>query len=379
MAQPTEQLKTLKSQRGGNRGFINSLVQKIRELTQSDEITENLKLRALSYREMLQQKSQVLNNIHTNTLELLSEEKDIVDEINNVSEFELLIQEQILLLDRWLSIDSVQNFFGAENPSHVAKCSPAKSHLKLPQIELETFDGNPLHWESFWDVFKSTIHDNNSIDDIVKFTYLRKSLTGKAADALKGLTLTSNNYRNACKILVDRFADPQVVISANIDQLLELSPVKSSKNIEHLRNLFDKIEIHTRNLELLDVNSEHYGPILISLIMNKLPEDLRLDISRKMKPGKWTLSDLLFEFKNELTAREMCSSVATKDCNDSPPSEDLEFTGTNLFVSGNKMKISCSYCGNSHTSKSCQIILLEIMEILHIVIEILITRMILVP
>ena len=40
MAQPTEQLKTLKSQRGGNRGFINSLVQKIRELTQSDEITE---------------------------------------------------------------------------------------------------------------------------------------------------------------------------------------------------------------------------------------------------------------------------------------------------------------------------------------------------
>ena len=111
MAQPTEQLKTLKSQRGGNRGFINSLVQKIRGLTQSDEITENLKLRALSYREMLQQKSQVLNNIHTNTLELLSEEKDIVDEINNVSEFELLIQEQILLLDRWLSIDSVQNFF----------------------------------------------------------------------------------------------------------------------------------------------------------------------------------------------------------------------------------------------------------------------------
>jgi hypothetical protein len=35
----------------------------------------------------------------------------------------VFIQEQLLLLDRWLSIDSVQNLSGAENPTHVAKCS----------------------------------------------------------------------------------------------------------------------------------------------------------------------------------------------------------------------------------------------------------------
>ena len=71
-----------------------------------------------------------------------------------------------------------------------------------------------------------------------------------------------------------------------MDVLIELNAVPSVKDIEKLVKLYDTIEIHARNLITFDVNLEHYGPILISIIMSKLPEQLRLGISRQTPPGK---------------------------------------------------------------------------------------------
>ena len=67
-----------------------------------------------------------------------------------------------------------------------------------------------------------------------------------------------------------------------MDALLSLKSVSSSRDISKLRNIYDSVEIYSRNLNTLDVNSTHYGPILISVIMSKLPEEFRLDISRLM-------------------------------------------------------------------------------------------------
>ncbi|GFT14421.1 integrase catalytic domain-containing protein [Trichonephila clavipes] len=46
--------------------------------------------------------------------------------------------------------------------------------LKLPNIELPTFDGNPRDWLNFWTQFEK-IHDDINIDDRNKFQYLIQS------------------------------------------------------------------------------------------------------------------------------------------------------------------------------------------------------------
>ena len=37
--------------------------------------------------------------------------------------------------------------------------SSAELKVSLPKIKLEAFDGNPLNWISFWDQFKSAVHE----------------------------------------------------------------------------------------------------------------------------------------------------------------------------------------------------------------------------
>ena len=92
-----------------------------------------------------------------------------------------------------------------------------------------------------------------------------------------------------------------------MDTLLSLRPV-SSENVNDLREIYDIIEIHTRNLSSLDVSMKEYGPILNSIIMSKLTRGIKLDISRQMPAGKWNVIKLMDVFKRELVARERCES-----------------------------------------------------------------------
>ena len=201
----------------------------------------------------MRQKSTTLDKLHTNALHLLTDDKIIEDEIVGVSEFELIIQEYIIKLDQWIWNRE------CDKDDVKADVSRTRKSARLQKFELKRFDGDPLEWHMFWDTFESTIDKDKSLDDVTKFNYLKSVLDGRAADCVKGVMLTSKNYRSACTILKDRFADPQVVITANMDVLIELNAVTSVKDVEKLRKLYDTIEIHACNLSTFDINSEHYA------------------------------------------------------------------------------------------------------------------------
>ena len=64
--------------------------------------------------------------------------------------------------------------------------------------------------------------------------------------------------------------------------------------------MLDVIETTSCNLRTHDIDSNHYGPILTSVIMKKLSEEFRLELSRQMPVGKWDLAKLLEVFSKEL-------------------------------------------------------------------------------
>ena len=123
---------------------------------------------------------------------------------------------------------------------------------------------------------------NTTLTPINKFSYLKTLLIGKAKYALNSLELTSGNHDEAVLILKSRFGDPQVVIQSNIDVLLALHPVSSSSNITDLRKIYDKVETVSRNLQRFEVQAEQFGPILIAVLLKKLSNVLRLQVSRNM-------------------------------------------------------------------------------------------------
>ena len=43
------------------------------------------------------------------------------------------------------------------------------SNAKLPKVEPPKFDGNPLEFQVFWDLYNAVAHENSKLDDILKF------------------------------------------------------------------------------------------------------------------------------------------------------------------------------------------------------------------
>ena len=81
--------------------------------------------------------------------------------------------------------------------------------------------------------------------------------------------------------------------------------------------MHDAIEINVRGLKNLDITSSNYGPILVSIVMSKLPDDIKLIVSRSMSSatkeeteGEWKIDELMKAFKQEIESREMCNFVS---------------------------------------------------------------------
>ena len=91
-----------------------------------------------------------------------------------------------------------------------------------------------------------------------------------------------------------------------MEALLKLQPVNAMSNVKGIRAVLDNLEIQVRGLQSLTrIDSAQYGALLIPILMEKLPEELRLIVSREHKDN-WELTTVIKAVKNEVEARERC-------------------------------------------------------------------------
>ena len=142
--------------------------------------------------------------------------------------------------------------------------------------------------------------------------------------AVAGLKITAANYDEAVAILKKRFGDKQKIIDKHMETQLHLETVPSY-NFRNLREFVDKVESHVRGLRALDVPSLSYGTLLSSIVMNKLPQDVRLVISRQEEDNKDRDFDKLLErVGEEVKTRERAGSMTHSIVpQGGPPERDL--------------------------------------------------------
>ena len=143
-----------------------------------------------------------------------------------------------------------------------------------------------------------------------KFNYLKSLLHGSAAETINGFSLTKENYCEAIKLLKERYGNKQVVISSQMDSLLKLPEATSMGEVKKLRNIYDKLELHVRSPRNVGVSPDTYGSFLAPVVMSKIPEELRIIITRGLPSGEWKLEPLLKIFNTELQLREKCTLVS---------------------------------------------------------------------
>ena len=115
--------------------------------------------------------------------------------------------------------------------------------------------------------------------------------------------------------------------------------------------LKDCVETNVRCLESLGLEPKSYGPLLISVFMRKLPEELKLIISREFDKVVWDIRIIIDALKRELQGREKISfSLGENQQKDS----DFHFSGSALHTAFQERKFNfkCAFCDKPQNSRT---------------------------
>ncbi|XP_068670918.1 uncharacterized protein [Montipora foliosa] len=280
---------------------------------------------------------------------------EIESEINASENFRAQIHEVLVKLQSCQVAHDEQENVQKQETHQEPKSSGNKS--KLPKLTLNKFNGDPKRWQEWWDSFCVAVHDNSAISTVEKFTYLRSLLEGNAARATSGLQLTSANYSAALEVLRERFAQKQIIINSHMESLIKLKPVNVISDVKGIRAVLDRVEIQVRGLQSLGIDSAQYGALLIPIFLEKLPDELKLIVSRKHKDD-WELISVLEAVKSEVEAQE-CSGIQSTT-EKPPPRRPTFHTGSNnatasALLSG-EGKFICLFCKGNHRASECHVV-----------------------
>ena len=72
-----------------------------------------------------------------------------------------------------------------------------------------------------------------------------------------------------------------------------MQPVTSIHYIKGILTQYDKLEANLRFLDTMGISSFAYGDLLIPILIKKIPEELRLIITRQFDGETWDLGRIL--------------------------------------------------------------------------------------
>ena len=235
--------------------------------------------------------------IQDNVIDMVAEDR-VEYEVMEMINFEQYVNKELLVLKKFIDKHcQSKDDHVSLSPVSSSECTRV---MKLPKLEIKPFKGDPTTWQSFYDSFDCAVHRNESLSGVQKMNYLMNLLVGQVAESVKGLTLSNDNYEIALNILKERYGDNQVVISAHMNNLLSMDPVKSISDVKSLRKLCDIIKSQIRGLNCIGIEAKNYGPLLIPVVLSKVPDEIKLVVSRKFGKDIWDAENFLGTFESEL-------------------------------------------------------------------------------
>lgn len=343
------ELARKKKVRASHKSSATRMVSKVEDLVSSADTTDTSKLNQLNM--SLREKLEEIKVLDGDILSLV-EDSELENEIAQADLYKERLYSTLILIEKATRPRAaVSTVTPSTSSTTTGPPAPSSTHInkvRLPKLTIKPFNGKLTAWPPFWDSFKSAIHENPDLSKVDKFNYLRSMVTHGALEAISGLTLTAPNYDEAITILEKRFGNKQLIVNKHMDQLLNTDGVTSPHDVKGLRQLYDTIESNVRSLNSLGVKAESYGSLLSSVVMNKLPSELRLIVSRKFgSTDSWDFSALLIVVEEEIQARERSSARTTHEGR-----RPREYpTGATLFSDATSPR--CCFCQQGHSSQDC--------------------------
>ncbi|KAI5735347.1 hypothetical protein M8J77_017205 [Diaphorina citri] len=231
---------------------------------------------------------------------------------------------------------------------------------KLPPLELPSFNGNITDWPTFFETFKSLIHNNKTLSDDQKVQYLVSKLKDQALAVCAGIPPVGSNYEAIWQSLVDRYQDVRYLAGHYVDSILDFQAITTESKVSY-NQFIDKFGASVVALQGLDIDDlAEY--ILYSIAIRKLD----LGLSKKYETKVLTedsmpkFSELLQFVKDYVRVIERTERTHTANVNVPPspkhaqikkwPSKPVSF----VTSPSHKKENSCSVCkSGSHLLYQC--------------------------
>ncbi|UYV67038.1 hypothetical protein LAZ67_4003743 [Cordylochernes scorpioides] len=252
--------------------------------------------------------------------------------------------------------ENIENYMIAlvdfdEHESHIPMYKEANKDITeiqstlLNYLELKESDLD--QWLDFKTTFEDTIINNSSLNNIQKFKYLQSSLSGDAASIIKGFSLTPDTFDKAWLALNERYHCTRDLAYKYCNNILNIKYIKVT-NSRNIIELIDTVKLNLRNLELLGINEEQLGNMLLTtFILKKIDSNMNKDFELSLKENTFpTLQDLLtFLEKHRKGLDHINGKIYQKEDN---------VTKTFKTYQVNTNIIKCTYCNSSHKLGTCQ-------------------------
>ena len=362
-------LKKKTKSRNGHRAFVQKKLQEVREILQNTVSDEN-RQKAEQLEGTLRDQLESITKLDVEIQDLLVE-ADVEDdlfarEIEEAAEFKADVGMFANRLKAATAArDSASSSAGQEPSSSTHRTVPKTTSVKLPKLEIKRYGGQAERWHEFWDSYESAIHRNESLTAVEKFCYLRGLLEEPALSTIAGFSLTATSYEDAVELLKRRYGKTSKIQRVHINELLNIRPVQNARETNRLRSLYETVEAHHRGLKSLGVDPMTYSTIVVPSILEKLPEVIRLSLTRGKDFEKWNLDDLLKVLQEEVELREYQTPVNSNNTNSTKDAsrgqKDLPggtgkaakaSTASTLFTKSTNPDL-CAFCLGTHKHEHC--------------------------
>ncbi len=241
--------------------------------------------------------------------------------------------------------------------------------VKVPKLQLRSFDGCILDYQSWSQCFKAAIDSQKKMHPVTKFGHLISKLEGQAADVISGLALTEENYPIAMDLLERRYGSKQKQIAAHNLAISNLQ--RSTMDTASIRTTFDKLEKHVRYLETAGEIMDTQGNI--ENWWRKFPAQVRHELSMRSSDTdvKWTLKTFRDSMEKYISSKESAENPAG-----ATSSPTTHYTTESLFTGFNpnpryssqyqhgrqsgganwrnyRGKLTCWFCSGFHRGITC--------------------------
>lgn len=147
--------------------------------------------------------------------------------------------------------------------------------LSLPHVKSTwgEFDGTITKWQGFRDGFVAAVHENDRVAPEYKFAYLKKSLTGRAAQMLGEWQLTESNYCEAWHRMNEVFNRKYATCRELLRQFFKLPSLQGPAKAVDLKRMANVTQETMHKLQAQRVSTEGWDMIVVHVLHERLDEE----------------------------------------------------------------------------------------------------------